>query len=54
MALWAEVLRKGMGLDSGVVGVWSMLRGFQVQEFLRKEVITLRVSEGGSQNMDTI
>ena len=53
MALWAEVLRKGMGLDSGVVRVWSMLRGFQVQEFLRKEVITLRVSEGGSQNMDT-
>ena len=24
-----------------------MLRGFQIQEFLRKEVITYRVSEGG-------
>ena len=28
------------GKGSGVVGVWSMLWGLQVEEFLRKEVIT--------------
>ena len=38
LALRAELLRKGRGLE-----VW----GFQVEEFLRKEAITKRVSEGG-------
>ena len=39
LALWAEVLRKGRGLE-----VWGVVYvvGFQVEEFLRKEVITWR------------
>ena len=35
------------GKGSGGVGLWSMLWGFQVEEFQRKEVITQRVSKGG-------